>query len=149
MPEGLEAGLRKNLQIQAFLKSRYEKKRSALPSVVLSTLTYEEMDRQCNNGPENIFLASAIELGFNKKKSYPWGMGRKTLSIREQAEDYINFLFDFNNSLHNALTALLKTPKDHTEYNNYIKQNGKWPKPKKNYEEQVKALYKYVYYLSE
>ena len=148
LPEGLEEGLLKSLRIHAFLKEKFRKRFDAIPDSVKGNLTYEKMQKLYKGPSEVIFLSSMAELGFKKDKKYLWHE-KSEVSIKEQAEDYMNFLYDFDNTLHDTLTALLKTPKDQTAYSNYMKQYKKWPKPKKDYNNSIKALYKYIHYLSE
>lgn len=148
LPEGLEEGLLKDLRIHSFLKSKFTKRHAALPEEVKVFLTRDELLKQNKNSSETIFLTSMAELGFKKDKRYLWS-DKAEVGIKEQAEDYMHFLFDFDNTFHDSLTGLLKSPKDNIVYAKYIKQNKKWPKPKKDYANLVKALYKYIHYLSE
>ncbi len=148
VPEGLEEGLLKNLRIHAFLKEKFAKRKNIISEATLSQLTFDEMKRQAKNSPEIVFLNSMAELGFHKNKNYTWS-DKVLLDVKMQAEDYCRFLFYFDDAFHSSISHLLKSPKDQQMYISVIKSNKKWPKAKKNYLTEIKALYKYVHYLSE
>lgn len=139
MPDGLEEGLLKNLRIISFLKSKFEKRKNSLPKELLEQYNHKVLIKLANKRNADAFLSAMQLLGFSKTTKYIW-LEDKEVNIKTQAKDYMNFLFEFDNTMHESLSSIYGTPIDN-------KSPG--TSPKKDYKKIEKALNKYIHYLSE
>lgn len=122
IPAGLFEDLEKNLRIYSFLKERFKSKKAKIPKETLKLYNYEEMTRLKKYANETNFIEKATLLGFSPRKSYK--LIKKVVSTYDQAIDYVELLFDFDNTLHALITECCKTKTKMRAFYKYIDYLG-------------------------
>lgn len=119
MPKNLFEELEKSLKIYSILKGKFKKKFTSIPFTTLKANNFEEMRRVKKHCSPTAFLEKAYLLGFQRGKKTTNMTGR-TMSEFQQAEDYINLLFCFDDAMHATITAVVDKKQKMKMYYKYI-----------------------------
>lgn len=123
MPDNLITELLKNLKVYQALKQKFKKKFDSVPFAILKANNFETMKNIQENMSESVFIEKAYLLGFKKGRRSYSGLNGRILDEFDQAVDYVNLLFCFDDIIHQAInTAVEKKHKIRTYYKyiNYL-----------------------------
>lgn len=118
------ADLERDLLIYSRLKNKFRKKFTAIPFSVLKANNFEEMNRIKEYHSEEEFLERAYKLGFQRGRKTYSGIRGKRISVFQQAGDYINLLFCFDDTIHNTISMQLDKKHKLGQFYKYINSLG-------------------------
>ena len=144
MPDGLEEKLLENLRIYAFLKAIFSQKFHEIPFHIIKQYNHEEMAR-LKTYHKDVFLEKAYLLGFSKGRKVYKGFPKKEINEMDQAIDYIELLFCFDDTMHLTLTQQLGVPMDTLDE---IENKNKYFKVKRK-QKSFTRFYDYIEYLGD
>lgn len=135
LPEQLFESLMTNVLMYARLKKAFDSKLNKIPFQLRKKYNLDEMQKLLKEPHlyKEIFLERAYLLGFSSNIKPYVDFYTKPISIYAQAQDYIKFLFLFDESMHKMITNILA-----------INRNRKNKK-----HTDIKKLYNYLEYISQ
>lgn len=118
--------LQSNLFIFNRMKLKFAKRKKLIPYSLLVNKSYSELfdELQSLRSHEDKFLNKAYQVGFPRGKRTFTGIRGKKLSEYDQAVDYINLLFYFDETVHETISEQIKNKRKLGPFYRYINSLG-------------------------